>query len=173
MCHSRNASNAPRTATAPTAARLTASTVMMMLRWDTRSATMPPTRMKARRDPARQAATNDSAEGSSASAMTCNAITTVHIPSAKMKIETAAISSRKSRKRRGASTRHPRRVPATGSTSMGVLTRPWSPNDRRQSNDLGSAGVERLIPQAAALMSVCAKSSPLNSNGSPLALASA
>ena len=70
MCHNRNEPVMPRTATAPTAMTLTVSTAMMMARWGTRSATMPPTRMKASRPPARQAATNDNAAGSSASAMT-------------------------------------------------------------------------------------------------------
>ena len=135
MCHNRNEPSMPRAATAPTATTLTASTVMMMARWDTRSATMPPIRMNPSIPAARHVATNDRAAGSSASAMTCSAITTVHMPSAKMKTETAAISSRNSRKRRGAKTRQPRGVPARFSTSNGVLTRPWLPLSAAESND--------------------------------------
>ncbi len=66
---------------------------------------------------ARQAATRDrAAGGSSASAMTCSAITTVHIPSANREIDIAAMSSRNSRYRKGASTRQ-RPVGFTGSMS--------------------------------------------------------
>ena len=52
-------------------------------------------------------ATTDSEAGSLSIAMTCNAITTDHMPSAKIDSVTAAISSRYSRTRKGASTRQP------------------------------------------------------------------
>ncbi len=70
MCHNRNESVIPRTATAPTVTTLTVSTAMMIARCGRRSATMPPTRMKPSRPAARQVATNDNAAGSSARAMT-------------------------------------------------------------------------------------------------------
>ncbi len=67
---------------------------MMIARCETRSATMPPTRMKASIATARHDATRDSALGLSARAMTWSAITTVHMPSANIEIDTAEINSR-------------------------------------------------------------------------------
>src|SRR5690606_39945182 len=55
------------------------------------------------------------------------AITTAHMPSAKIVIATAVISRRYSRMRNGASTRHPPDVPADGSMSYCVLTQRWWP----------------------------------------------
>ena len=57
--------------------------------------------------------------------MTCSAITTAHMPSAKIDSDTAAINSRYSRYRNGASTRQP--AGATGcSESDRALLRPVS-----------------------------------------------
>ncbi len=80
---------------------------MMIVRWLTRSAAIPPTRTHATRPTPRQVATSDSEAGSLSIAMTCRAITTDHMPSAKIDNVTAAISNRYSRMRKGASTRQP------------------------------------------------------------------
>ena len=116
--HQANSGRRPSTPTAT----LTVSTAMMMVRWLIRSAAMPPTRTNATRPAPRQVATSDSDAGSSSSAMTCSAITTAHMPSAKIEMDSAPISRRYSRNRNGASTRQPP-VTCTGcSTSNCVLT---------------------------------------------------
>nr|CRL53391.1 hypothetical protein CPGR_00670 [Mycolicibacterium fortuitum subsp. fortuitum DSM 46621 = ATCC 6841 = JCM 6387] len=106
-CQILSAPTNPSTATTVTVTRLTVSTAMMIVRWLTQSAVMPPTRTNATRPTPMQVATTDSEAGSLSIAMTCNAITTDHMPSAKIDSVTAAISSRYSRTRKGASTRQP------------------------------------------------------------------
>ena len=94
----------------------------MMARWLKRSAAIPPTNRKATRPTPRHVATSDSDAGSLLSSMTCSAITTAHMPSAKIDSETAVISRRYSRTRKGASTRQPPVLPTGRSMSNCVLT---------------------------------------------------
>ncbi len=127
-------------ATTETTAVLTAATTMMMPRWLRRSAASPPTSTNATSPAPRQVATSDSDVGSLSSSMTCNAITTAHMPSAKIDSDTAAIRRRYSRNRNGASTRQP--PGATGGwKSNCVLTYRWSRTHGRR--------VERFSPAAA------------------------
>lgn len=138
-CQMRRASINPSVATMPTVRKFTASTTMMMARWLKRSAASPPTRTNATKPAPRQVATSDSAAGSLSRAMTCSAITTVHMPSAKIDSETAAINSRYSRTANGASTRH-RPAPRAGFWSrVGVLISRWSSTE--------SASVQRFSGQ--------------------------
>ena len=126
----------PITATALTAATLTA------LDRDDDGALRSPVghdpadQNEGQHSPAKHVATSDSAAGSSASAMTCSAMTTVHIPSAKTKIATAAINNRNSRKRKGATTRQPRAAPHGVRHRTAHSLGPWLPTERPGSNDL-------------------------------------
>ena len=105
MCQICSAPVNPSTATAETATVFTACEAMMIARWLIRSAAIPPTSRKATNPTPRHVATSDSDAGSLSSSMTCSAITTAHMPSAKIASDTAVISRRYSRNRNGASTR--------------------------------------------------------------------
>ena len=108
MCQIRSAPTEPNTATADTATMLTA-----LDDDDDRALGDPVGGDAADQDERHQArrpgtsATSDSDAGSLSRAMTCSAITTAHMPLAKIDSDTAVISRRYSRNRNGASTRQP------------------------------------------------------------------